>query len=262
MESKPHHTLPQNAEWIGGIHPVLAVDVCSNGRPKYLLDMGLGLRMWVPEGTGDVGERASKSTLPHLKVVDGFYRDPDAIRAFALEQEYHEDLRHYKGLRTRERYLWPYLREEMQAHLGGSQITDWLQQPANGCFQQTKASDPLVWHSDTQDYAAAVYLTPNAPVGAGTSFWRSRTHGCRRPPEHALERGRFKTQDELLAARQGVYSPYNITHGDDWELVDRIGAVYNRLVIWDAKLIHSASSYEGFSDFTRLVQLFFFSVKA
>ena len=261
----PHQggdTVMDRKQWLGSSRHILNAGVCSDGRPKYLLDMGHGLRMWVPEGTGDVGERASKSTLPHLKVVDGFYRDPDAIRAFALEQEYHEDLRHYKGLRTRERYLWSYLREDLQAHLGGSQITDWLQQPANGCFQQTKASDPLVWHSDTQDYAAAVYLTPNAPVGAGTSFWRSRTHGCRRSPEHALERGRFKSQDELLAARQGIYSPYNITHGDDWELVDRIGAVYNRLVIWDAKLIHSASSYEGFSDFTRLVQLFFFSVKA
>ena len=74
-----------------------------------------------------------------------------------------------------------------------------------------------------------------------------------------MERGRFA---DPLAVQNGVYSPYNLTHGDDWELVDRIGGVYNRLVIWDASLIHSASSYEGFEDFTRLVQLFFFSVRA
>lgn len=258
----PHQggdTVMDRRQWLGASRPILDAGVCSDGSTKHLLDMGHGLRMWVPEGTGDVGERASKSTLPHLKVVDGFYRDPDAVRAFALEQEYHEDLRHYKGLRTRERYLWPYLREDLQAHLGGSQITDWLDQPANGCFQQTKSSDPIVWHSDTQDYAAAVYLTPNAPVSAGTSFWRNRTHGCRRPPSHPMERGRFA---DPLAVQNDVYSPYNLTHGDDWELVDRIGGVYNRLVIWDASLIHSASSYEGFEDFTRLVQLFFFSVRA
>ena len=257
----PHQggdTVMDRRQWLGASRPILDAGVCSDGSTKHLLDMGHGLRMWVPEGTGDVGERASKSTLPHLKVVDGFYRDPDAVRAFALEQEYHEDLRHYKGLRTRERYLWPYLREHLQDHLGGSQITDWLDQPANGCFQQTKSSDPLVWHSDTQDYAAAVYLTPNAPVSAGTSFWRNRTHGCRRPPSHPMERGRFA---DPLAVQNDVYSPYNLTHGDDWELVDRIGGVYNRLVIWDASLIHSASSYEGFEDFTRLVQLFFFSVR-
>ena len=254
----PHKAGKPVVYWLGSERRILEVGKCSDGRTKHLLDMGFGLRMWVPEGTGDVGAR-NASTIPHLKVVDGFYKDPDAVRAFALEQDYHEDLRHYKGLRTRERYVWPYLREHLQAHLGGVEITDWLDQPANGCFQQTKSSDPLVWHSDTQDYAAAVYLTPNAPVSAGTSFWRNRTHGCRRPPNHPMERGRFA---DPLAVQNDVYSPYNLTHDDDWELVDRIGGVYNRLVIWDASLIHSASSYEGFEDFTRLVQLFFFSVRA
>ena len=46
---------------------------------------------------------------------------------------------------------------------------------------------------------------------------------------------------------------------------DRVGGVYNRLVLWDAKMIHTASSYEGLSGsdatHSRLVQLFFFSIQ-
>ena len=41
---------------------------------------------------------------------------------------------------------------------------------------------------DIQSYAAAVYLTPDAPPQSGTSFWRDRVHGCRRRPDHPLER--------------------------------------------------------------------------
>ena len=39
---------------------------------------------------------------------------------------------------------------------------------------------------------------------------------------------------------------------------DKIGSVYNRLVIWDGKMIHSATMY---GEFPRLVHLFFFNVK-
>jgi hypothetical protein len=68
-----------------------------------------------------------------------------------------------------------------------------------------------------------------------------------------------------MTADSEIYNQYNILHGDNWELVDRVGAIYNRLVIWDAKIIHSASSYEGLvSDDpkkSRLVQLFFFNIR-
>ena len=61
-----------------------------------------------------------------------------------------------------------------------------------------------------------------------------------------------------------VYDPRNFECADNWELVESIAGLFNRLVIWDAKLFHSATSYEDFSEdgpaSTRLVQLFFFDV--
>ncbi len=184
---------------------------------------------------------------PSLLVVDRFYQDPDGVRRFALAQEYEADLRYFKGERTKRKFLFPWVKEEFERRLG-CKIIDWLDQPANGSFQKTTGEDPIVWHSDTQSYAAAIYLTLDATEDHGTSFWRHRDLGARRPsPHHAIN--------------AELYSEYNLLHPDNWQLVDRVGSVYNRLVIWDAQLIHSATSYEGFTrDNPRLVQLFFFSV--
>lgn len=195
---------------------------------------------------------------PQILVVDDFYRDPDAVRALALEAEYEADLRYFKGLRSKKKFLFPWVKEEFERLLRVS-ITDWMAQPANGSFQKTTSEDPLVWHSDTQSYAAAIYLIPQRDVwvmnnqpregmGVGTSFWRNMTSGARRPP----------TDPKAYAE---TYSEYNLLHPNNWELVDRVGSVYNRLVLWDAQLIHSATSYEGFTpESPRLVQLFFFNV--
>ena len=131
-----------------------------------------------------------------------------------------------------------------------------------GVFQQTTNEDPLVWHHDTQGYAAAVYLTPDAPPESGTSFWRDTSYGCRRRPNRPLEAARLQNPNSIKAAEAVVYDAHNVVNADNWELVESIAGLYNRLVIWDAALIHSATSYSNFSEEgpvpTRLVQLFFF----
>lgn len=183
---------------------------------------------------------------PALLVVDDFYRDPDAVRALAMGAEYEGDLRYFKGLRSKKKFLFPWVKEEFERLLRVN-ITDWMAQPVNGSFQKTSYSDPIVWHSDTQSYAAAVYLTEDR-VGAGTSFWQHVGTAARRPPS-------------AHADYAEVYSEFNLLHPDNWRLVDRVGSVYNRLVLWDAQLIHSATSYREFTEASpRLVQLFFFNI--
>jgi hypothetical protein len=242
-----------------------------NGESGYLVQSGdARLPMWLPatvladhqrggSGSTDLFARA----VPHILAVDNFFDDPDQIRAIALAQEYGEDLRFYKGFRSTQRFLWPHLREEL-GRLLGTPVTNWLGHPANGVFQQTSHLDPLVWHHDTQSYAAAVYLTPDAPPSSGTSFWRDCVYGCRRRPDHQLERKRLGGDQAVSAASSVVYDEYNVEHGDNWELIESIAGLYNRLVIWDAALFHSATTYDHFSAGgtapTRLVQLFFFDI--
>lgn len=238
------------------------------GRTAYLIESGDNrLPMWVPDDILTHHQAPHRPTTqfhqrsPDVIAVDDFFRDPDEVRALALAQEYHSDLRFYKGLRTTERFLWPHLREEF-GRLLGKPVTEWLGYPANGIFQQTTVHDPLVWHHDSQQYAAAVYLNPHASPRSGTSFWRDKTYGCRRGPAHPLESRRLGGAEAVKAAEAVVYNPDNFQDPGNWELVESVAGLYNRLVIWDAKLIHSATSYAEFTTDTpaptRLVQLFFF----
>jgi hypothetical protein len=48
----------------------------------------------------------------------------------------------------------------------------------------------------------------------------------------------------------------------EFDVVDRIGNVYNRLFLFDAQFIHSASEYFGNSkENGRLFQIFFFDIE-
>ena len=257
----------QRVQFAGADSAVREVGERGGGR-VYLIENGASrIPMWVPEevlvahqGPRETGTMFNKG-VPELLVVDDFFRDPDEVRAVALAQDYSSDLRYYKGLRSNQRFLWPSLREEF-GRLLGTPVTEWLGHNANGVFQQTAPDDPLVWHHDTQAYAAAIYLNPGAPLEGGTSFWRDRTYGCRRSPTHPREAKRLGSPEAIKAAQAAVYDEFNLVNPDNWELVESVAGLYNRLVIWDARLIHSATSYTAFAGHastpTRLVQLFFF----
>lgn len=266
IDSRPAFMVGQLVSF-GGLDSVVGQVGERAGARAYLIENGGDrLEMWIPEGILIEHQAAGRPTTefrevgPDLVVVDDFFHDPDQIRAIALAQDYGADLRYYKGLRSRQRFLWPWLREAF-GRLLGREVTVWTEHAANGVFQQTGHEDPLVWHHDSQTFAAAVYLTPNSPPSSGTSFWRDRVHGCRRSPDHPLEVRRLGSPDAIQAARDVVYAKDSVTHPDTWELIESVAGLYNRLVIWDAKLFHSATSYEDFGDApdsTRLVQLFFF----
>ena len=156
-----------------GIESVVREIGERDGRIAYLVENGLErLPMWIPgdvlsahQGPGRPPTIFNRRT-PHVIAVDDFFRDPDQVRALALAQLYVPDLRYYKGLRSEQRFLWPHLREEF-GRLLGTPVVEWLGHTANGVFQLTDHRDPLVWHHDRQGYAAAVYLTPDAPRPRG-----------------------------------------------------------------------------------------------
>lgn len=187
------------------------------------------------------------TSVPHIIVVDNFYKDPDAVRALALAQTFEPDLRYHKGRRTEKRFLPKGLKEVFES-LIGKKIKNWTGHGYNGIFQYCTPEDPLVYHVDTQRYAAAIYLTDNAPVQTGTSFYKSKSTGLRK----------LRADDPLFneTFAGGFYDKTK------FELVDTVGNVYNRLAIWDASMIHSASEYFGTQkDNSRLFHLFFFDIE-
>src|SRR5438552_19100897 len=97
----------------------------------YVATGSVGLPMWVRESELSQGPAIGPPAImferrtPHFVIVDNFYKDPDNVRNFALNQEFAPDNRFYKGTRTAERFLWPTLREEFERLLGRP-IIDWL----------------------------------------------------------------------------------------------------------------------------------------
>lgn len=180
-------------------------------------------------------------------IVDNFYEDPDAVREFALEQDYLEGGigRGFIGRRTHSQFLFPGLKEKFEEIIG-KKITKWEEHGMNGRFQIAWSGEPLVYHCDSQKWGGMLYLTPNAPYQCGTTLYA-----------HKQTRARTYHDDGWDAAWNHPGGSH--LDGTPFEPVDVMGNVYNRLVIFDASCIHSASQYFGtVKENSRLWQMFFF----
>jgi glycosyltransferase involved in cell wall biosynthesis len=174
-------------------------------------------------------------------IVDNFYENPDSIRQHALTMEFKEDLRYYKGVRTTTHFHPSGIKEAFESIMG-QKLTS-FDGGINGCFQITTAKDPQVYHYDNQTWAAMIYLTPNAPIESGTRLHRSKINGARHSSESHID----------VAFTGGFLD------STKFDTVDSAANIYNRLVIMDARCIHSAGQYFGQNlNDGRLVHLFFF----
>ena len=188
------------------------------------------------------------NNVPSFIVVDNFYSNPDEIRNLALSLDYNDDLRYHKGKRTNQRYFVDGTQRAFEKLLG-TKITRFHEYDYNGVFQYCTPEDPLVYHCDVQSYAATIYLTPDAPPECGTSFYRSKQY----PHIRKVNENDSDANNKAFAG--GYYDKTK------FDLVDTVGNVYNRLVIWDSRLIHSASQYFGNDKYnSRLFHLFFFDI--
>ena len=183
------------------------------------------------------------TTKPRLWIVDDFYTDPHAVREFALQQEFEPNLNYYKGSRSNQQYIVPGTKEAFEKIIG-KKIINWTETHGMcGRFQYCTAEDSLVYHCDGQTLAGMIYLTPDAPYSCGTSLFAHKD---------------TKLRNENDFGNTNVFEGgfYDKTK---FELVDTAGNVFNRLVIFDAKCIHSANEYFGTNlTNSRLFHLFFF----
>ncbi len=125
-------------------------------------------------------------------------------------------------------------------------IKDWTKYGINGCFQYCIGGDQLVYHVDQQEYAGIIFLTPDAPPQTGTSFYRSKN----------TKKMKLQELDSDIVFKNGYLD------STEFEVVDVVGNVYNRLVLFDSKMFHAASTYFGTNlENGRLFQLFFFDLE-
>jgi len=197
-----------------------------------------------PSSNSVMGLSVNNKPKQRLWIVDDFYADPHAVREFALKQQFEANLNYYKGSRSIQQYDIPGTKEAFEKILG-FKIKNWTE--THGMcsrFQYCTAEDDLVYHCDSQTWAGMIYLTPDAPYSCGTSLFAHKRTGLR---------------NENDFVETDVFSETGFYDRSKFELVDTAGNVFNRLVLFDAKSIHSANEYFGTTkENSRLFHLFFF----
>jgi hypothetical protein len=184
--------------------------------------------------------------------IDNFYENPMEVREFALKQDF-KVRGNYPGLRTD-----TFLTEEMKETLRqiyrpfAGEIT-WWGDAYTGCFQYTTAADRSWIHADSQtDWAALIYLTPDAPLSAGTGIFKHKATGW-----HNFDY-RNEDPDYIAAAPPG----HDMQDYTKWDMIDRYGNMFNRFVTYRADNYHVSMDYFGKDLYDgRLFQLFFFNTE-
>ena len=194
--------------------------------------------------------KVNSKTDERIWIQDNFYEDPVKVRSYALSQMYWDKDHGGVGWRTRKQFIFDGVKEKFESIMQ-KKISNWTETYGIcGVFQagfgNLDGIPPQVFHADSQQWAAMIFLTPDAPPQTGTKVVRNK---------------KSKIYHTSQANDVSDYFPNQGTFCDStlFEDVDVVGNVYNRLVIFDAQCIHSSSGYFGSCFKTgRLWQMFFF----
>jgi hypothetical protein len=218
-------------------------DATIDRNTNYYLEMLIN-NEWIP--IFYIKNDLFQNTTPSFVVVDNFYKNPDNIREYAMRQDFQPNIEYHKGKRAlSSSFRFPGLKEKFEKILRRT-ITNWENYNTNGCFQYCVAEDKSVYHCDSQQYAGIIYLSPDCPPQTGTCFYRSKH----------TKKMKVSSEEHGTVFKHGYYD------STEFELVDVVGNVYNRLILFDAKMIHAAPTYFGDNlQNGRLFQLFFFDLE-
>ena len=197
-----------------------------------------------------------------VTVVDNFYDNPDAMRKFALAQKYkfrHEETGIdyvYPGCRTKDLYE---LDNALQAQVLKKIISvfhipehDYMRWAISSSFQVVGAAyGSGIIHTDTNTiFAGVLYLSPNAPLDAGTSLYRKNAN---------FDQVKYKlAQDANNIRFDSGELIMDTTYHNMFDEVVRINNVYNTLILFEGDIFHAANNFFGTSlQDSRLAQVFF-----
>lgn len=217
-----------------------------NNNDKIIINLEIELEMYFNNEWNTIFIfQKNKKFIPSFLIVDNYYDNPDLIRDFALKQDfqYHPD--NHKGKRTDQVFRFDGLKENFEELLG-HKIRNWNEYAVSGCFQYCIGGDQLVYHVDLQQYAAIIFLTPNPPPESGTTFYRSKNS----------KKMKVNKDEYNIVFKNGFLD------STEFEIVDVVGNIYNRLLLFDSQMIHAASTYFGNKiENGRLFQIFFFDLE-
>ena len=201
---------------------------------------------------------------PFYHVVDNFYENADEVRLCALSRSFslsegvtgwRTAAFHPRGIKKRIEQRFRVKIKYWEGDLNASEACNGVFLSA---FSHGKRAERVSVHYDEPVHwmMLLIYLTPEAPRDAGTSFWEHRETGliCR-PTKRDGERFSIPITklDEMLS--------FDSTTRDRWRELDRISNFYNRAVMFPAGLLHSATRHFGNNRSNgRLYQSFHFPI--
>jgi hypothetical protein len=192
-------------------------------------------------------------------VTDDFYEDPDRVRELALNLKYSTRAKNLPGVRST-RTVIPDKIKEVFSSILRIKIDDAKNSfSANGCFQMMFAKDfaRAYVHADLASWAAIVYLSKNTVPDGGTLFFEHKLTGLRclpSPEELSKEAQRLGLKPKELM----VLLQEDGRKKSKWREIDQIGFVYNRFVLYDARLFHRNGRTWGNAPYSgRLTHNFF-----
>jgi hypothetical protein len=190
-------------------------------------------------------------------IVDNFYDNPMEVREFAISQLNDYETHIYHPGKRSSSFATNEHKEMLNRIIEpfGGKIIDFdlsKGENSNGTFQFNTAKDIKSWiHRDSNgtNWAGIIYLTPDPPSNSGTGFFKYKKDG---------------TTDfydvELLNNEEEI--KLNSHDNTKWELLTKVGNVFNRLVLFRSNQYHMSMDYFGKNiNDGRLIQLFFFQTE-
>ena len=192
-------------------------------------------------------------------IIDNFYSDPELERDYALSLDYNRE-GNYPGMRTDNIPLSKSVKEIIANAIRHSSGDIIKTTGATGSFQYTTCFERSWIHNDGEGWAGVCYLTPDAPVSAGTGLFRHiRTGISTSPLWDRTSYPNCEFEDKQAISEELDNDCNDITK---WELVTSMGNVFNRLILYRQELYHMSLDYFGNSiDDGRLFQVFFFNTE-
>jgi hypothetical protein len=173
-------------------------------------------------------------------IVDGFYREPDVVRAAALRLAYRGSGSAYPGVRAVPDWDWTPLRRVVRRCTGI--VVDAADLEVSFCMLTTRGRDlaaaQRVPHVDGAMVAGVVFLNPPAQCRGGTAFYRHRATG----------RERLEPDESMQAVMSSALRPprgFITDSTDDWECLALVEMRYNRLILYSGRLFHSGYVRDG-----------------
>lgn len=180
-----------------------------------------------------------------LTVYDGFFPNPDSVRAYAQTLDFPVADGRWPGVRTKplhllDRKLFEYVNNRMLRIFFPDESQN-IAYSARTVFQKIQDIDSIGWvHHDCPDIVTGiVYLTPTAPLNTGTSLYRLKADLTHYPAEGMEVKEQFY-RDKSNAAEEALGV---IANNAMFEETVNISNIYNRLVLFDSSEYHAAQKF-------------------